>query len=247
MGYVYEDRLSDSPFVRTIWRTRSESNDCYTAFADGSWDIILIKRDAVTSVLLGGPMSRATPIPYVAGSEYLGIRFNIGTFMPHFSISQILNVTSVLPKISKTSFWLGRSAWEIPTYENVEAFVDKLVRYDLLLSDKVVTDALLRDLDCREWINPTPCNPDLVREQKQALSLRSVQRHFLKTTGLTQVYIRQIERASLAANLLQQGVPILSVAHEAGYADQAHMTRALKHLSGQTPAQIVHASKPGKF
>jgi len=225
MSFSYEERLVDSPFVRTIWRTRSESNDCYTAFADGSWDIILIKHDTTTKVLLGGPMSRATPIPYIEGSEYLGIRFKIGTFIPYLPASRIVDVTSVLPEVRKTAFWLAGTAWEIPTYENVEAFVARLVRRDLLLCDNVVMDALLRE------------------EQTCMLSPRSVQRHFLKITGLTQAYIRQIERANLAANLLRQGTPILTVVHTVGYADQAHMTKSLKHLSGQTPAQIIQASK----
>jgi len=223
------------------------------AFADGSWDIILIKQDITTKVLLGGPMSRATPIQYVEGSEYLGIRFKIGTFMPHFPMGRIMNVTSLLPNIRKTSFWLGDSAWEIPTYENVEAFVAKLVHCDLLLSDKVVTDALLRESYSRGRVQPCPdtCSGRVQpcpyyttpEEQTQTLSPRSVQRHFLKTTGLTQAHIRQIERASRAADLLRQGVPILTVIHETGYVDQPHMTKSLKLLSGQTPAQIALASK----
>jgi methylphosphotriester-DNA--protein-cysteine methyltransferase len=39
--------------------------------------------------------------------------------------------------------------------------------------------------------------------------------------------------------LLQQGVSILDTVDQAGYFDQPHLTRALKHLMGQTPAQII--------
>jgi AraC-like DNA-binding protein len=39
--------------------------------------------------------------------------------------------------------------------------------------------------------------------------------------------------------LLQQGVSILDTVYEVGYADQAHMTRSLKRLIGQTPTQIA--------
>ena len=71
------------------------------------------------------------------------------------------------------------------------------------------------------------------------MSLRSIQRRFLRITGLTQRDIRSIERAQQAAVLLGSGKPILDTVYEAGYADQQHMTHSLKHLLGQTPAQIA--------
>jgi Helix-turn-helix domain len=75
------------------------------------------------------------------------------------------------------------------------------------------------------------------------LSLRIAQRHFLRTTGLTQSAVRQIERARYATILLQQGVSILDVVYEAGYFDQPHLTRSLKYFIGQTPTQILDRSR----
>ena len=51
------------------------------------------------------------------------------------------------------------------------------------------------------------------------LSVRSVQRRFLRATGLTQSAIRQIERARAAA-LLEHGVSIFDTLDQAGYVDQ---------------------------
>jgi hypothetical protein len=51
-------------------------------------------------------------------------------------------------------------------------------------------------------------------------------------------WARQIERARHATNLLRQGVSILDTVHDAGYFDQAHLTRSLKHLIGQTPVEV---------
>ncbi len=82
---------------------------------------------------------------------------------------------------------------------------------------------------------------------RQDLSVRSAQRHFLQATGLTHNMIRQIQRARHATNLLKQGVRILDTVHEAGYYDQAHLTRSLKYLIGQTPAQILRAEKQLSF
>jgi AraC-like DNA-binding protein len=55
--------------------------------------------------------------------------------------------------------------------------------------------------------------------------------------------VRQIECARYATLLLRQGLPILDVVYEAGYFDQPHLTRSLKHFIGQTPTQIMDASR----
>lgn len=72
----------------------------------------------------------------------------------------------------------------------------------------------------------------------------TIQRRFLRATGLTQSAARQIERARYAMSLLQQGVSILDTVEQAGYFDQPHLTRSLKYLVGQTPAQIREKSRP---
>jgi methylphosphotriester-DNA--protein-cysteine methyltransferase len=77
--------------------------------------------------------------------------------------------------------------------------------------------------------------------------LRTAQRHFLRTTGLTHGAVRQIERARRATTLLQDGVSILDAVHEAGYFDQPHLTRSLKHFIGRTPAQIMDRNRSGQL
>jgi methylphosphotriester-DNA--protein-cysteine methyltransferase len=57
--------------------------------------------------------------------------------------------------------------------------------------------------------------------------------------------LEQIERAQQAAALLEQGVSLLDVVYQVGYADQPHMTRSLKRFIGQTPAQIAHLQNGG--
>jgi len=78
----------------------------------------------------------------------------------------------------------------------------------------------------------------------QDRSLSTIQRRFLRATGLTQSAARQIERARSATHLLQQGASILDTVLEAGYFDQPHLTRSLKYLIGQTPSQIREQSRP---
>jgi methylphosphotriester-DNA--protein-cysteine methyltransferase len=79
---------------------------------------------------------------------------------------------------------------------------------------------------------------------EKTLTIRTVQRHFLGATGLTQAAIHQIERAHRAAELLQRGVSILDTVHQAGYSDQPHLTKSLKRLLGRTPAQLAGIRNP---
>lgn len=53
-------------------------------------------------------------------------------------------------------------------------------------------------------------------------------------------YVRR-KRAEHARRLLEGGRPPAEVAHEAGYADQAHLTRDLRDRLGRTPAEIRRA------
>ncbi|BBL58904.1 hypothetical protein MKFW12EY_25170 [Methylomonas koyamae] len=64
---------------------------------------------------------------------------------------------------------------------------------------------------------------------------------------MTQTTINQIARARHATNLLKRGVPILQVAYDAGYYDQAHLTRSLKYFIGQTPAEITRGEEQLSF
>ena len=144
--------------------------------------------------------------------------------MPHFPVSDLVGTDLDLPDASSKSFWLNGSAWQFPTYENADAFVERLLSEDLLVCDPIIEPVL--------------------RGEPQELSPRSIQRHFLQATGLTHGSILQIERARNATILLQQGVSILDTIEQAGYSDQAHLTRALKYLIGKTLMQIINKSEP---
>ena len=75
------------------------------------------------------------------------------------------------------------------------------------------------------------------------ISIRTVQRRVLQATGLTHTAVRQIARARYATILLKGGTSILDTVEQAGYFDQAHLTRSLKRLIGQTPTQIANKDR----
>lgn len=172
-----------------------------------------------------GPETQASLAESAAGAAYFGITFKLGAFMPHLPVSQLVNGAIELPKAACGAFWLQGAAWELPSFENADTFVERLTRAELLVHDPLVSSVL----DDRP--------PDL--------SVRAVQYRFLRATGLTRGTIAQIERATYAEALLERGVPIADVIDEAGYSDQPHLTRSLKRLMGRTPAQIARRSPSG--
>ena len=185
--------------------------------------MVVTRQNGTTMLTVRGPETKATPLDCSADGEWLGIRFKLGTIMPHLPASHLVDGGVNLPDAGSRSFWLHRSAWQFPDFENADTFVEWLVRDGLLVREPVVQAAL--------------------QDQLKDLSLRTAQRHFLRTTGLTHSAVRQIERARFATTLLQRGLPILDVVYEAGYYDQPHLTRSLKRYIGQTPAQIMDRSR----
>jgi len=225
MTFLFEDRPSDSSFVETIWRAQSERAGSFISLAASHWEMVVTRYRGETSFTVRGPETKATPLHYQwTGAEWLGIRFKLGTFLPYLPPSKLLDRRDVnLPQVTSQSFWLQGSAWELPTFENADTFVERLVRGGLLVRDPVVQAVL--------------------EGQPQELSVRAVQYRFLEATGLTHRTVQQIERARHALTLLQQGASIADTVYQAGYFDQPHLTRALKRFAGQTPAQIARLSK----
>ncbi|WP_031498213.1 helix-turn-helix domain-containing protein [Bryobacter aggregatus] len=232
MFLSFDDRPSDSPFVEKIWRSRSDRAGKFLSVAASHFEIAVTRHKGKTFLTLRGPETKSTTADCPAEGEWLGIRFKLGTFMPQFTPGQLADRNDVtLPDATHRSFWLNGSAWEYPDFENAEIFVKRLVQKGILTRDLAV-DAAVQGQG---------------QVQVQVLSLRSAQRHFLRATGLSHCTVRQIERARHATNLLKQGVSILDTVHEAGYFDQAHLTRSLKYRIGQTPTEIIRANQQLSF
>jgi len=225
---TFNDRTSDSPFVERVWHCRSERANTFVSIAEPRWEMVVSRHQGKTTFTVRGPETNAATIDCSADGEWVGIRFKLGTFMPQLPVRNLLDRNDMtLPQATRRSFWLNGSSWQYPDFENAETFVNRLVLDGLIAMNVPVNAALQEDM--------------------RRLSLRSVQRHFLRATGMTHGTIRQIERARHATNLLKQGVSILDTVHEAGYFDHAHLTRSLQRFIGQTPTQIIRAEKQLSF
>ena len=221
MKFDFDTRSSDSPLVESVWRIETMAQgESFISTAESRWEMVITKQSGKFTLSIRGPETKATstliPVGHV---EYLGIIFKRGVFMPHFPKQTLVNDAVHLPQSARNAFTVVGGVFEIPTFENADAFILRMLKNELLTHDPVVDDVL--------------------RGRTQDLSVRSIQRRFLHVTGLTYKLIQQIDRARQARELLEAGRPILDVVYEAGYFDQSHMTRSLKLFAGQTPSEIV--------
>ena len=222
MSIMVEERLSDSPYVERVMRGRTVSDGALIRPAESHWHMVFVRYHGNIRPLVVGPWTSSGLTSYGEDAELLWIKFKLGAFMPHLPLRDCLDFEMMLPgAASHSSFWLKSAAWQVPDYDNVETFVERLVREEVLVRDPVV-DAVL---------------------QGHALETppRTVRHRFLHATGMSHSQIQQIARAQQAATLLQQGKSILDTVFEAGYTDQPHLTRSLKHWVGHTPAQILRS------
>lgn len=214
----YDTRPSDAHFVEAVYQARSIGGGSFTSTAASHWEMVITKQKEKITFSIRGSETKASPAPIPKDAEFLGIIFKHGMFMPNLPGSKLVDQEIHLPGSSRNSFQLFGDRWEFPTLENVDTFVNRLLRKELLSHDQVVADVL--------------------RGKTQDLSLRSIQRRFLHVTGLTYKAIQQIERAHKAVALLQSGVSVPETTYQTGYFDQAHLTNSLRRYYGQTPAQV---------
>jgi len=79
-----------------------------------------------TMITARGPETKASEADFPADAEFIGITFKLGTFMSHLPLKTLLDrQDATLPEASSNSFWLHGSAWELPTLENADVFVDR--------------------------------------------------------------------------------------------------------------------------
>ena len=219
---ILHERSSDSPLVESVSSGRTLSAGSTIRPAETNWHMVVVSHSGRTRMLLVGPMAASGLAAWGAGGEILWIKFKLGVFMPQWPVRSLLDAETALPDAPFRSFRLNGSAWELPTLENADTFVDRLTRQELLVRDPLIDDVL--------------------RGHAPDLSPRTLRHRFLRATGLSHGHIVQFNRARAAERLLLQGVPILDTVFEAGYFDQPHLTRSLKQFIGRTPGQIIESS-----
>ncbi|MGF7229637.1 MAG: helix-turn-helix domain-containing protein [Candidatus Saccharibacteria bacterium] len=224
MSQMHHHRLSNNPYIDRVWATQNVTDGIYLATPDGSWDIIvLIQADGSRGVMLAGQATEPMNVPYQADTSSVVISFAAGTFLPAYPGKRMLNLAQMLPCPDANHFTLAGATFAIPTFETAEELAEAMVDQGLLKVDAVVAAILQGDT--------------------KALSDRVKQRHFLEVTGLTRKSLEQIRRAQEAVRQLQAGKRPVDVAMDAGFADQAHLSKSLRKIMHKKPSDVNEIHK----
>ena len=224
MGLEIESRPSCSPYIERVWRSSSSEVSRMTSVAAAHWDLVFWQHRGQFRVAVMGPESKASQAPVPEDATFFGIVFSLGTSLAHLPAGRLVDSGAEIPDATRRSFWLNGSAWRLPDYDNAEAFVRRMAREGVLVSDPVVSAAL--------------------GDPRPDLSERTLQRRFVAATGLTRGSIRQIGRARQAAVLIMEGLPAHDVVDRLGYFDQPHLARSLTRYIGRTATQLRDRDRP---
>lgn len=95
-------------------------------------------------------------------------------------------------------------------------------------------------LRARELVHESPLTPLRVRDVAAEVGVHPVYltKAFRERWGTSLGTYQRRRRLEWAASRLVAGEPVAEVAHRAGFADQAHFTRAFKRFSGRTPGRF---------
>jgi AraC-like DNA-binding protein len=222
--FSIENREERSGFARRIWRSTSVDLPSFVSVAVPTWQLVFVQSaDGTKSVVIRGPETQASRSGIPKDAEIFGVQFDLGVFLSDCPIGRLVDHAESLTAASRHSFWLSGRRYETPTFDNADVFVQHLVRSGALVRDPVVEQILQR--------------------RPVSLSDRSIQRRFIRSTGLSYAAVRQIERAERAGSQLRGGASILDVVDQQGYSDQAHLTRSLRRYLGTTPGRIAKADR----
>lgn len=110
---------------------------------------------------------------------------------------------------------------------------------DLGAAHAALCDAIIPDPRLNDCLMALESASDLAQACKAlGVSLRSLQRIVSKGTGVGPGHWLRLARTRRAAQFLSGNVPLAALACDMGYADQAHMTRDMRAIFGQTPGAL---------
>src|SRR5260221_11103036 len=138
MNSLFEGRETDSPYIEAVWRGRAGSDYAPVCPASNRWHLLFLRQKGRVTVSVEGPLTKATPVTQAEGTEWFGVTFQPGTFLPSGSIRNLLVDRAILPLAVKTALELAGSSFQFPDYENFETFVCRMVRVVSLVSDEIV-------------------------------------------------------------------------------------------------------------
>lgn len=127
--------------VARVWAARCDTPTDFSSLASVNPGIGFVRVGGATTVHLRGPQTRATTLSCPRDAEYFGADFRLGAYLPMFPPARLADLQdAVLPTLSDGRILLDGRAWEMPTPQNLDVFIDRLAHAGLLAFDPLVEE-----------------------------------------------------------------------------------------------------------
>ncbi|MBO0881355.1 MAG: helix-turn-helix transcriptional regulator [Mycobacterium sp.] len=220
MGLIFNAVAGELPLVQRVWSASCDAATGFTSAAKASSMIAFAgSRDGLTAHLRG-PETAGTSLTCAEGWEFFGVELRLGAYLPLYPPSSLTDLNdALLPILPGNRIFLDNRDWEMPTVQNIDVFVNRLVRAGLLIFDPLV---------------------DEIRhgQRPRGMSERIAQLRFRRAVGISHRKLVSIEQAQHAAQLLTAGRSIADVVTASGYYDQPQLARAMRWATGHTPGEL---------
>jgi hypothetical protein len=113
MSSLFEGRESDSPYIEAVWRGRAGSDYAPVCPASNRWHLLFLRQNGRVNVSVEGPLTKATPVTQAEGTEWFGVTFQPGTYLPAVPVRNLVDERAILPLAAKTSFELAGSSFQL--------------------------------------------------------------------------------------------------------------------------------------
>src|SRR5215218_5653382 len=98
MGFTFESRRTDSPYIEGIARVYAETDIQPMCRAYSGWELIVRRYRGRTHLMIAGPLTKAVANLYPKDSEYLIIKFKPGLYMPSLPPRRFVDWETELPE-----------------------------------------------------------------------------------------------------------------------------------------------------
>ncbi|MGD6755166.1 helix-turn-helix domain-containing protein [Streptomyces sp. BH105] len=228
----YEERAASRVPGATVW-TRTVARDggeAVPVLPDGCMDLIWSEG----RLFVAGPDTRAHPTGPGAGRHYAGIRFAPGTAPGYLGVpAHELRDT----RAELADLWHGAEARRLT--ERLDAAADPAAELEALAARLADTagppDPLLthvaRALGAGRTVTEVA--------DETGLGARTLHRRSLAAFGYGPKTLARVLRLQRALALARADVPFADAAARSGYADQAHLARDVRELTGTTLRRLL--------
>lgn len=241
----YQELAYISPGIEAVWSYEVEPTTAnpvaHIVLPDGCMDLIL--RHAAGSgrdecqILIAGPSRSPHTVHIPPGTRYVGIRFNPAWGASCLNVEARALIDQVKP-VSAAAELLGvmtTTLTRLPLLQIAAFFRSRA----LGLVAAACPDP--RSVEAVRWLQASGgrMSPSEVARLLKVPS-RTLRRLVTQSTGLSPATLARVLRfrRCLRLRTADSSLTLAALAHEAGYADQAHMTREFRMFGGFSPARF---------